>query len=84
MAGDFVAGVGDAADQGGMALGDPAQSEEGRLDSGLVEQGEHRVGVALDPARQRLPRVAGDHRLEGADLEPVLDIDGEGVLHRPS
>ena len=67
-----------------MARGDPAQSEEGRLDPGLVEQGEHRVGVALDAARERLPRVAGDHRLEGADLEPVLDIDGEGVLHRPS
>ena len=84
VAGDLVAGLGDAADQRGVALGDPAQSEEGRLDPGLVEQVEHRVGVALDAVRERLPLVAADHLLEGADLEPVLDIDGKGVEHRLS
>ena len=84
MARDLVAGLGDAADQRRMALGDPAQREEGRLDAGLVEQRQDVIGVALDPARQRLPRVAGDHLFEGADLEPILDIDGEGVAHRPS
>ena len=85
VAGDLVAGLGDAADQrrDGAAATQP-RVKKVALTPGLVEQGEHAVGVALDAARERLPRVAGDHLLEGADLEPVLDIDGEGVLHRPS
>src|SRR5436309_12706198 len=58
VAGDLVTGLGDAADQSGMARGDPAEDEEARLHPGLVEQPEHRVGVALDPALARLPRIA--------------------------
>src|SRR5687768_6284497 len=81
VAGDLMAGHGRPADQGRMALGDPAQSEEGRLDPGLGEQVEHRFGVAPDALLQPVPLVAADHFLEGADLEPVLDVDGEGVQH---
>ena len=62
VAGDLMAGLGDAADQRGMALGDPAQGEEGRLHPGLVEQAEHRVGIALDAALQRLPIGRGRSR----------------------
>jgi hypothetical protein len=81
VAGDFVAGFGDAPDQRRVARRDPAEDEEGRLDPRLVEQGKGAVGIGLDPARQRLPIIAGDHGFEGADLEPVLDVDGKGVAH---
>ena len=64
-----------------MTLCDPAQSEEGRLDSRFVEQGQNGVGIGLDPAGQIIPGVAGDAGLEGADLEPVLDVHRQGVQH---
>jgi hypothetical protein len=75
VAGDLVPGFGDPANQSGMACGDPAEREEGGLHARPVEQGEHPVRILLDAARERLPGVAGDHLLEGADLEPVLNVD---------
>ncbi len=59
VAGDLVARLGRPPDQRRVALGDPAQSEEGRLDPGLVEQVEHRLAVALDPPLEPVPARRG-------------------------
>ena len=65
---DFVAGLGGPADQGRVALGDPAQGEEGRLDPRLGEQVEDCARIALDALLQPVPLVAADDGLERADL----------------
>ena len=54
-----------------MARGDPAQSEEGRLDPGLLEQAEHRVGIMLDA-----PLPAELHRRIASEA-------GVAVLNQP-
>jgi hypothetical protein len=81
VAGDLVPGIDDAADEGGIVFRDPAQGEEGALHPCPLEQGEHGIGVALDAVGQAVPRIARDHLLKGADLEPVLDVDREGIEH---
>ena len=68
-----------ASDEARMTLGNPAEREEGRLRSGFGEEIEEPVGVALDPARQVVPRIARDHVGEGLDLEIILDIDRERI-----
>ena len=52
--------------------------------NGFGEQLEHAIAIGFDPAGQTFPIGAVDHLLEGADLEIVLDIDGQGVAHAPS
>src|SRR3546814_2387457 len=78
----FMTGFGNAADESGIALGDPAKREECRLDVSLFEQRQHGVAVAFDAVGQAVPVVARDHRFEGADLEPVLDVDRKRIQHR--
>ena len=77
-----MAGRDDAANERGMARGDPAEREEGRLDAGLGEQVEHEIGVELDARLQPVPVAGRKHALERADLEPLLDVDGERVAHQ--
>jgi len=60
VAGEFVAVVDDAAHHLRIALGDPAEGEKSGLGTGLVEQAEDDVDIALDPARQAVPVFAPD------------------------
>jgi hypothetical protein len=82
VAGEFVAGGDDAADEGGMALGDPAEGEEGGGDAGLGELFEDAVGVGFHPAGEAVPGIARDGAGEGLDLEVVLHVDGHGIDDR--
>ena len=82
VAGQFMAAGHDAAHQRGVALGDPAQGEEGGFRAVLVEQGQDAVDVALDAAFPALPPLARDPGREGRDLEVVLHVDGQGVQGR--
>ena len=81
VAGDLVPRLGDAADQRGMALGHPAQREEGRLDPASSNRAS--TASVLRSTRRGRPSQSSRSitRLEGADLEPVLDIDRQGVQH---
>ena len=79
VAGQLVALGNDAADQGRVPLGHPAQGEEGGAHVGGGEEVEHAMGVRLHASLARVPAVARDGAGEGLDLEPVLDIDGHGV-----
>jgi len=63
-----------AADQCRLTFRDPAQDEEGRLDTGVVEQREQTVGVPLDAALQGAPLVPGDDAIEHADVEVILHV----------
>ena len=76
VAGDFMPGGSDTADQSGIARRDPAEGEEGPANPGLAEHGEHGVGIALYAVKPAVPACLVDRVLESADLEPVLDVDG--------
>ncbi|PAV72512.1 hypothetical protein WR25_09981 [Diploscapter pachys] len=82
VARDFMPRIRNAADQSRMAIGDPAKREEGRLHPAFGEQVEHRAGVRLHPARDRVPVGAVDRAFERADLKPFLDIDRQAVAER--
>ena len=81
VAGKFMPRRDDAPDQRRIAFGDPAEREEGALGARIGEDLQHRVAICLDPAFQRRPVGTVDRALKGADLEPVLDIDRQAVLH---
>ncbi len=84
VAGKLVPRRDDALDQRGIAFGNPPQGEEGPRRAGVGENPQHRVAIRLDAAFERRPVGAVDRALKGADLEPVLDIDRQAVLHFPS
>src|SRR5690606_14841261 len=75
----FVPARDDLADHRRVALGDPAEREEGCSRLVPVEQLEDAVDVALDAARHRVPALAIDVRRERGDLEIVLDVDRHRV-----
>src|SRR5471032_2312520 len=79
VAGQLVAVGDDGAHDGRVAFGDPAQREEGGMDGGAVQQEQDAFDIALDPAWQGGPVVAGDVGGEGGDVEVVFDIDGQRV-----
>src|SRR3546814_16565130 len=78
----FMTGFGNAADESGIALGDPAKREECRLDVSPFEQRQHGVAVAFDAVGQAVPVVARDTRFEGADLEPVLEVERTRIARK--
>src|SRR5262245_25290427 len=77
VTGDLVAARGDLADERRLALGDPAEHEEGRANLVLGEQPQHAARGARHPPRDRLPAVGRKQRPEVLDLEPVLDVEGQ-------
>src|SRR6185312_10035183 len=79
MAGDFVAGTGDATNQGGMALRDPAQGEEGRPHARVAEDFEYDVRVAFDARRITIPVRPGTNRRQGLHLVIILNVDRQRV-----
>src|SRR3546814_17644951 len=66
------------------SFGDPTQGEESAGGPRFGEHRQHRVAITLDPAFERRPVGTVDRALKSADLKPVLDIDRQAVLHRPS
>src|SRR5205814_2077893 len=82
MARDLMPTRDDLAQQRSMALRNPAEREEGSLGVDLVEQVQNLADVAVDAVGEPAPVVALDYVLERADLEPVLDVDGQAVDDR--
>src|SRR5690606_29104904 len=82
MTGDLVPASHYLAQQRPVPPRHPAQREEGGLGLNRIEQIEDLAHVAVDPIGEAIPVVAVDHVLERADLEPVLDIDGQTVDDR--
>src|SRR2546429_9382531 len=77
VARDLVAARGDLADERGLALGHPAQDEEGRAGLMLREQPQHTARGARHPARARRPALGWTERPEVLTLEPVLAVEGQ-------
>ena len=82
MAGDFMPIFNDTTDQRGITLGYPAKREKGCLYVRIIEQFQHQIGVALDPALPRIPTVPVDDGFKRPDLKPVFNIHRERVKHR--
>ena len=82
MAGHFVPLADNAPHQLRVALGDPAQGEEGGFGVLLVEQREDAIDIAFDTAFALVPVGAGDVGSKCRDLEIVLDIDRQRVGDR--
>src|SRR5699024_9548498 len=83
VAGDFMAGCVDVADQRGKPFGDPAEHEKGRADVLPPEHVEYAPRIGLDPGGPARPVLAPDASLEGRHLEIVLDIHRHGVDDGP-
>src|SRR5262249_22815869 len=79
---DLVSLFGDRAHQPRVALGDPAENEERRLDVGLVEHLEQTLGVRADAAFHPFPGMARHETVEDADVEVVFHVDGHRVDNR--
>ena len=79
VAREFVAAGDDVAHQLRVALGDPAQREEGGVCAALGKQGEQALHVALDAAGLRVPGATVEMRRQGRDLEVVFDVNGQCV-----
>src|SRR5687767_6509383 len=62
-----------------MALGNPAEHEEGDARLRLVEQIQQPVRVGNDAALASLPARSSDDAVEGADLEVVFDVHAHRV-----
>ena len=77
---DLVPCIRDAAHEKRMPLGDPAECEEGRGRAVTREQLEQNPDGMLETAGMRVPILAIDDAIEGADLEIFFHVDGEDVL----
>src|SRR5581483_3898153 len=78
----LVPGGSDAPDHLGVALRVPGEHEKRALDPGLVEQGEHAIGVAGEARLVPAPLRPRHDRIEVRHLVPVLHVDGEAVDRR--
>ena len=75
MAGDLVAALGDRCDQLGVrACGHP-EYEEGRADTELIQQREHRRGLA--PERRARPLGGAGAEAAAHELVPILVVDAQ-------
>ncbi len=75
VARDLVPRTGDAANEIGIALGDPSQREKRCPHVGLREKFKNPLDVALHPARQRVPIAARDVLRKRRNLKIVFDVD---------
>ena len=71
----------DLLDELGMPLGQPADDEERGANAGAIEQIEQPPRRELHPRRQPVP-VRERKRVDAADVEPFLHVNGEDVGHR--
>ena len=79
VAGEFVALGDDAAHQARMALGHPAEGEEGGVHAGGGETIEDARDVGIDARREPIPGGPRNDGDEGLDLEIVLHVHRHGV-----
>lgn len=79
VAGHFMTACGNALDQVRIALGHPAQSEEGTLDPSFIPDVEQDVSIAHHPMLAGLPVLTAIDAVKGLDLEVVLNVHGQGV-----
>src|SRR5690606_14593051 len=79
VAGELMPLADDRPDHLRVALRDPAEGEERRLDPGAREEREDALDIAFDPARQGVPLRGIDPVRERRDLEVVLHIDRERI-----
>jgi hypothetical protein len=64
-----------------MPLGDPPDDEAGGADAAAIEEIERALRVVDDPRLEPVPRRRLGQRRHAADVEPLLDVDGERVDH---
>ena len=83
MRGDFMAGPRDITHERRMPRGDPAEHEERRARSARVEQAQHIARCFDDAARQPIPVLESKRTADAANVEPLLDVDGQAVAHWP-
>ena len=79
VAGDLVAGGGDAAHQSGMALGHAPQDEEGGAHPVGGQHLQAEDGRGLDPALPPGPGLGRRGLQVVVAVEPLLDVDGQDV-----
>lgn len=79
VARELMAGRDDAAHEGSVPLGDPAEREEGADDAGARAQLQQPLGVGFHPSRQLVPGAAGDHIGERLDVEKILHVHGQRI-----
>src|SRR3989449_8149508 len=77
----LVPGRGDLAHYFGMAVGHPAEDEEGGARAVLGEQREEAAHVGDHAPRDALPVGPVDDLRVSVRLEVLLDVDGERVPH---
>jgi len=81
VAGDLVALLMHPTDEVSMTLRDPPEAEKGRLDAVLIEKIEDPQGIVLHERRHEIPLILTDDTGEHMDLEILLYIDAQGVVH---
>lgn len=80
MRSDFVSRGADASYQVWVPLRDPTEDEERRPDIPTIENFEQ-AGRRIDDARGEIgPVVLAQLSSDTANVKPLLDIDGEGVV----
>ena len=79
MAGQLMPLADDAPDQLRIALGHPAQSEEGGVGGVLIEQGQNPIDIALDTAFTLIPLATADVGRHRRDLEIILDVNRQCI-----
>ena len=79
MTGQFVALPDDTPDHLRVALGDPSQGKERRLDTVAVEQFENAVHIAFHTTFPIIPGITPDITLECRDLEVVFHVDSHHI-----
>ena len=77
VAGNLVPAFGNLPDQFRLALGHPAENEEGRADLRLREKPKDDTGGLGHATGDRLPAGRREDCSQILNLEPVLDIEGQ-------
>jgi hypothetical protein len=78
---DLVSRLQDFLDQSRISLGNPTQCEKGATNATRVEQIEEVPGRGDHPAGQLVPTLDSRPAFDAADVEPLLDVNGERVQH---
>ena len=81
VTGNLVPRRGDRFDDRGEALGDPAKHKERGVDVMPGKEFEHSGSIALQPGGQVLPLINGKCIGECGDVEIILHIDRQGIVH---
>jgi hypothetical protein len=83
VAGYLVATLGNKPNDVWLSFSDPAQRKKCVLATGVVEEIEKKVRVALDAAQLGIPLVGRNAVPKGSHMIVILQINCESVLHVP-